>query len=623
MNKALDIAITDEDIDEVESVFGNVNFDKVRRDIIKDLSSFDVQAFPGTGKTTVLVAKLAILAMKWPHRFQGICVLSHTNAARDEIESRLGHTDIGKRLLSFPHFVGTIQSFIDNYISIPFLRSAGSGVTLIDTEFVTKQRFGMISAASKTYFSHKKLIENNCQAVDFPLKINVKAGTESKTYNDVYSVIQKSLREGYYTYNEMQLFARYILNKYPLVKQTINNRFVLIVVDEAQDTNDLQEELLNNVFPAGSAVVERFGDTNQAIYHSVSESNTNPSFPKNQKYTMIDSLRYGEHISKLADPLSVCQQGMIGASTEYPDNHNSIILFSDEGAESAIDAFGKILLQSFSDEILERNNNGIFAIGMVHNKDKCVVSDPHYPVSVKDYYSIYTPENKKSNNPCHLIEYWRSANSAVEFSEKIETIAKGIRHLVNSNTGSKIYFRKSNFNSLCLQIDVQALMEYRKDFYSLIYIQINSKELWSSQKERIIGFVKRWFDLDVSRSDILNWVDNQQSEKTQQSNVYSYSSDDGRTVNIAFSSIHAQKGRTHFATLVLDTFWKTRNSKSILPYLKGTPPKTRSTNDKRLKCHYVALTRAKALVCYAIPKNVVDEKSKVELQKIGWNICEL
>ena len=109
MNNLLDITISDGDIDEIESLFGNVHFDQARRDIIKDLSSFDVQAFPGTGKTTVLVAKLAILAKKWPYNYRGICVLSHTNAARDEIETRLGNTSIGQKLLSYPHFVGTIQ----------------------------------------------------------------------------------------------------------------------------------------------------------------------------------------------------------------------------------------------------------------------------------------------------------------------------------------------------------------------------------------------------------------------------------------------------------------------------------------------------------------------------------
>lgn len=625
MNEALDIIITDEDIDEVEKVFGNVHFDKFRRDIIKDLSSFDVQAFPGTGKTTVLVAKLAILAMKWPHNYRGICVLSHTNAARDEIESRLGHTDIGKRLLSYPHFVGTIQSFIDNYISIPFLRNKGKGITLIDTEFVTTQRFRQISHASKQYFSHKRLNENNCQVVDFPLEIDVKAGKESQTYIDVHSVIQKSLKAGYYTYNEMQLLARYALNNFPLIVQTINNRFALIVIDEAQDTNDLQEEILNKAFPSEKVVVERFGDINQAIYHSISENNANPSFPENQKYTMIDSLRYGEHISKLAAPLSVCQQEMKGVSTEYTDNHNSIILFSNENVENVVNAFGDILFQSFPDEILERNKNAIFAVGMVHNKDQCDISDPHYPVSVRDYYPSYSPENKKRKNPYELIEYWRNALSADEFSEKIETIAKGIRHLINQNTDSKIHFKKTNFISLCSQIESQSLIEYRKAFYSLIHIQIDSKELWNSQKIRIIEFVNRWFSLDVSRSDVLKWTDNQQKEETQTSNVYSYSSGDGRTVNITFSSIHAQKGRTHFATLVLDTYWKTRNCKSILPWLKGTSKSKHfnSAIDKRLKCHYVALTRAKALVCLAMPKSDIDEKSRDSLKDKGWNIVEL
>ena len=85
--------------------------------------------------------------------------------------------------------------------------------------------------------------------------------------------------------------------------------------------------IVNEAFPSEKVVVERFGDINQAIYHSISENNANPSFPENQKYTMIDSLRYGEHISKLAAPLSVCQQEMKGVSTEYTDNHNSIILF--------------------------------------------------------------------------------------------------------------------------------------------------------------------------------------------------------------------------------------------------------------------------------------------------------
>lgn len=89
------IQITDEDVAWIESILG-FQFDDDRIKILKNLESRDVQAFPGSGKTTILVAKLAILAKKWPYVNSGICVLSHTNVAREEIEDRLGNTDIGK-----------------------------------------------------------------------------------------------------------------------------------------------------------------------------------------------------------------------------------------------------------------------------------------------------------------------------------------------------------------------------------------------------------------------------------------------------------------------------------------------------------------------------------------------
>jgi DNA helicase-2/ATP-dependent DNA helicase PcrA len=55
--------------------------------------------------------KLAILARKWRHPTSGICVLSHTNVAREEIQSRLGRTPVGQHLLHYPHFIDTIHTF--------------------------------------------------------------------------------------------------------------------------------------------------------------------------------------------------------------------------------------------------------------------------------------------------------------------------------------------------------------------------------------------------------------------------------------------------------------------------------------------------------------------------------
>jgi len=110
--------VVEGDIEEAEHILG-VSFDdddESRRGILLSNESFDVQACPGSGKTTLLVAKLYILVKKWPHTRRGICVISHTNVARQEIERRLAGTGIGQRMLNYPHFVGTIHSFVNEYL---------------------------------------------------------------------------------------------------------------------------------------------------------------------------------------------------------------------------------------------------------------------------------------------------------------------------------------------------------------------------------------------------------------------------------------------------------------------------------------------------------------------------
>lgn len=87
-----------------------------------------------------------------------------------------------------------------------------------------------------------------------------------------------------------------------------------------------------------------------------------------------------------------------------------------------------------------------------------------------------------------------------------------------------------------------------------------------------------------------------------------------------FGSIHSVKGRTHLATLVLETYMTSHNMKSILKYLCGDSPKTKNHPEKKLRCQYVAMTRARALLCLAIPVDFVDEKTQGKLKQIGWNL---
>ena len=91
-------------------------FDSNKVNIIKEDSSCYVQACPGSGKTTTLLAKLIILANKMPlPEGKGICVLTHTNVAIDEIKAKLGtKADV---LFRYPNFFGTIQTFLHKYVT--------------------------------------------------------------------------------------------------------------------------------------------------------------------------------------------------------------------------------------------------------------------------------------------------------------------------------------------------------------------------------------------------------------------------------------------------------------------------------------------------------------------------
>lgn len=116
-----EINITDEEIQYAEQLLlpAGKTFDDERRDFIRNFNTIDLQAVPGSGKTTTLLAKLVILERKLPFADgSGILVLSHTNAAIDEIKEKVQRHC--PQLFSYPNFIGTIQSFVDEFLAIPF-----------------------------------------------------------------------------------------------------------------------------------------------------------------------------------------------------------------------------------------------------------------------------------------------------------------------------------------------------------------------------------------------------------------------------------------------------------------------------------------------------------------------
>lgn len=106
-------------------------FDEDKQKVINCTESAHIQACPGSGKTTTLLAKLVLLAEQMPLKNgKGICVLTYTNVAIDEIKSKLGHkADI---LFSYPNFSEQFNLLWMIFASAALQYYYGSRISLID-----------------------------------------------------------------------------------------------------------------------------------------------------------------------------------------------------------------------------------------------------------------------------------------------------------------------------------------------------------------------------------------------------------------------------------------------------------------------------------------------------------
>lgn len=97
-------------------------------------------ARPGTGKTQTVSSYAIDLASNHVglRAYQGIAMLSYTNVAKQEISKRIRQLNTGYELLDYPNYIGTFDSFINNFIFLPFghrFMGAGTRPRLVGEPF--------------------------------------------------------------------------------------------------------------------------------------------------------------------------------------------------------------------------------------------------------------------------------------------------------------------------------------------------------------------------------------------------------------------------------------------------------------------------------------------------------
>lgn len=252
------------------------------RNVINSWDSNDILACPGSGKTTVLIAKLKLIADKSPLKDgRGVCVLSHTNVAVSELKAKLGKS--AERLLSYPNFVGTIQTFVDQYITFPFLRQfANTSIQVVSDEDYANHLYSLIcktdsklkwfigqqynAFGAKRYDSVVKFMANIYTDDEGGIHLSgvnrVLAGKSTNSAISYARAIQRLLsEEGLIRYNDTYRYTLLALKKYGSSLRTLlSRRFQYVFVDEYQDCSTLQRNVLDALFSGTETIFQKIGD---------------------------------------------------------------------------------------------------------------------------------------------------------------------------------------------------------------------------------------------------------------------------------------------------------------------------------------------------------------------------
>ena len=630
--------VGDADLPGVAAQLG-LTLDAASAKFLTHTASCNVHACPGSGKTTLLVAKLALLARSWRWRDRGILVLSHTNVARREIEARLSHDNVASRLFAFPHYVGTIQSFVDRFLALPYLRDVGvNGVPIpeptVDDEEFAIRAWAWFSAAGWKRFPQARgfLAKKHEQGrgivatmsyvgASLDLDIGRIAAPHTPTGTQLRQLKDGLACEGVFRFRDMFAFARASIQRHPFILTALRQRFPWVFIDEVQDTAAEQEALLDEIF-GDACVLQKLGDRNQAIFRVDGDE-------QSTKAVSVDALdlpkshRLSPTIAKFASALTVVHPQVLVGNATRSDRAHTVFLFSDTQLSAVLPAFGDLILGQWPELPA-----GFVAKAVGFRRN--VLETPKVPGRISDYWSEYHGDGSHEHFAGKtLLDFVRRARRLLDaernFYASHRMVLDGLALFMRKLRNEKKLSRHQWWTSLRGQPEQRAVQDV---IAKLLQASTLDESLWATSCTQLRKWLAKGTVPDEA-DEVLAWsvdIPDHVDLVRSRTNVFSHSSG-GRTVNIEVATIHAVKGETHDATLILETFDRQHDLRTLVPYLSGAPPKKKGGPGVRItdfmKRAFVAISRPKELVCLALHKSGVSEDQAQQLASYGWAIRDL
>ena len=222
-----------------------------------------VQACPGSGKTFAVAARVARKLKTWgASRRDGLAVLSFTNVAWKQIHKELNESFGFEGGLRYPHFLGTIDSFVNRYIFLPFghlIMKANNRPKMVGEPFGPWR--------GRNFYEGQ--FTNLRYTLDGELRVaNVKRlkSGDATALSKAKAVKRRLNSAGFAIQTDADFFAMKIIEHYPVVATAVARRFPVMMVDEAQDTSDIQMAILDLLVKHGVQDMLLIGDPDQAIF---------------------------------------------------------------------------------------------------------------------------------------------------------------------------------------------------------------------------------------------------------------------------------------------------------------------------------------------------------------------
>jgi DNA helicase-2/ATP-dependent DNA helicase PcrA len=595
--------------------------------------SFDVQACPGSGKTTTVATKIVVLLEEW-RRNGGICVLTHTNVAREEIQKKLRASTTGRAALDSPHFVGTIQSFIDTFLALPDLRAKGITVEQIDNDAFASAADYEYSRGGYPYLrgwlkgrtrdgqpenkSYRAVEYNaNTSELKFGSQETGFKNEESHAYQELAKLKGNLSARGIFRHGDMYHFSNRYLDEFPWAVAALRSRFPVVIIDEMQDTSAKQDILLNRLFPPDVTEVQRFGDENQKIFDMDDSGDEVGSFPRSPIVNLGVSRRFGKFIANRIATIAPRRQTILGDDT-VPGGRHTVLLFDEHTVLDVIPHFARIA----ADELHDLNELPV--VKAVGHRKRPSEGGGKFPNHVGNYVEGFVPdavaaitgrdglrlrvERAKSDMARDPMAGPKQVMIAVRMILSLWGILDRPQQIV-------VRIMQNNKSRRRLGAAIMALLATVNPDPPTWNILIGPL---LSVLEDAVGVAA-----PPKAKAFAEWVD------VHKASAVPISGNAARTlaIHVDVQTIHSIKGENHHATLVLETQYKKHDVSMILHYMADPASRKKGTLGTEVTMHhrrmFVAMSRPRRLLCMAAAAAHVPAELREALKAQGWDVIDL